>query len=117
MTNQTVIKEDIKVFKQDVNVLKQDVNVLKEDVSILKQDVNVLKEDVSILKQDVNVLKEDQKEMRNENEVRHHEIMRRFGRIEADQTYTWKKAVENEREINMLKSKRSEERRVGKECR
>ncbi|WP_461182219.1 hypothetical protein [Virgibacillus kimchii] len=38
-----------------------------------------------------------------ENSNRHTEIMREFKSINADQEFTWKKAVQNEREIAKIK--------------
>lgn len=105
MTEQTAIRKDISEIKEEQKQMRNDITKIQEDQRAMRDDINKLQVDQRAMRDDISKLQVDQKAMRDENQVRHHEIMRRFGRIEADQTYTWKKTVENEREINMLKSK------------
>lgn len=84
---------------------EEKLNQIESMLSQLITSVGTIMREQTAMREDIKEIRADQKSMRDENEVRHHEVMMRFGRIEADQTYTWKKAVENEREINMLKSK------------
>ena len=83
---------------------KEKLNQIESMLSQLITSVGTIMTEQTAVRKDIINIKDEQKAMRDENQVRHHEIMRRLGRLEADQTYTWKKTVENERDINMLKS-------------
>lgn len=94
--------------KQILEILRE----IKEDVSELKSKVNehgeILKEHsviLSALKTGQELLKAELSEMKLQNAKDFGEVREQINDVKRDQDINWKKAVENEREIERLKSR------------
>jgi phage shock protein A len=83
-------------LREDVDTIKQDVAELKVDVAMLKTEVATLKTEMTTMKTELNTMKETQ-------EKQHAEVIGKLDLLSVDQEITWKKTVENEREIERLK--------------
>jgi len=48
-------------------------------------------------------MREEQTSMKNENETRHEEVMKKLHEYKADNDLLWNKTTKNEREIGIVK--------------
>lgn len=95
-TEQAEVKEEISDMKNEITGMKSDMSGMKEETTGVKQIQ-------AEMKQEQSQMRLEQTEMNTVNDKRHREFMDEFKILKADQDHTWKKTVQNERDIAILK--------------
>lgn len=87
--------------------MKQELTGVKEEQSQTSQEISGMKQEQASFKGELKSIREDLADSKKTSDKRHHEILNEFKIFRADHDHTWKKTVQNERDIAQLKSQYS----------
>lgn len=109
-TELTGVKTEINEMRTEITGIKTEVKEMKTELTGVKTEIKKMKTDITEIKTEVDgiqnsqlSIQEELRQMREENNERHSEIIARFEILEANQEHTWEKTVMNERDIAVMK--------------
>lgn len=97
------IRSEITEVKAEITGVKSEVIELKTEITEIKTEINEMKTEIDGIINSQLSMQEELRQMREENNGRHSEIISRFEILEANQEHTWEKTVMNERDIAVMK--------------
>lgn len=83
--------------------IRDEVSTIKSQVSEMKKAIQQNESEIKEVKDSQLFMQEELRQMRQENNEHHSEIIARFEILEANQEHSWEKTVMHERDIAVMK--------------